>query len=475
MKTLGILLFFVPVVMNAGTKNNTDSLLWRKIASSTQMDDTNGRYYHDSSTITYDTLKYVATTVTYQFDTATQTWSNLRRESSTYDANWNETITLTEDWVSGGWQGLTRTTRTFDVNHNELTTLGEDYSMGAWLRSQRVTRTFDVDNNELTEFSEYMNGGVWTNSSLTTYSYSQGKMTMIWSQIWNTMANAWANNNRMSFSYNGAGLRSEMWVQYDSSGVWLDDSRTTYQYSASNKLVSQLSETRSHVDGSYTNNSRSLISYDAYDDSIEYKRQSWFHGGWVDAHRDTMIYNNHLVINDVSQHWDTSHHIWINELRDLYTYTVSGQTITYINEYYSGSNWVGSSKSVSTYDANGNNDHVTSYYYVAGAYKETGYITYYYESYLSTVGISEFAAVKEARVFPNPFDGCIKIDFTAASDGKYVLNIFDLTGKQIFSNEAIATTGDNTITLNTSNLDKGMYFYYLTVAGETLKGKLVKE
>jgi hypothetical protein len=72
---------------------------------------------------------------------------------------------------------------------------------------------------------------------------------------------------------------------------------------------------------------------------------------------------------------------------------------------------------------------------------------------------------------PNPADRSTEIAIDGSLEGDAMISIVDLTGKVVFSQEIAA--GDKMISLNTSNLSEGVYFYYLTNSeGQTVAKKM---
>jgi hypothetical protein len=62
--------------------------------------------------------------------------------------------------------------------------------------------------------------------------------------------------------------------------------------------------------------------------------------------------------------------------------------------------------------------------------------------------------------------------FMSETDGSYVANITDLTGRVVVSQEGHVVNGDNTLQINTAALSTGMYVLNLTAAGKNLITKI---
>jgi hypothetical protein len=73
--------------------------------------------------------------------------------------------------------------------------------------------------------------------------------------------------------------------------------------------------------------------------------------------------------------------------------------------------------------------------------------------------------------YPNPWDNVTKIAFDLKKDGNVTLNIFDLTGKQVFRKSISGQAGSNTVLITADELPgAGMYNYTLQI-GEMILNK----
>jgi len=103
---------------------------------------------------------------------------------------------------------------------------------------------------------------------------------------------------------------------------------------------------------------------------------------------------------------------------------------------------------------------------------------YYWDKDNSEVSesYSSFAAVTaiEAGTYPNP---CVNevnfiIESNSVSNAKVVL--FDINGKVVFEKQTDVMQGFNSLKMNTSDLQKGIYFYQITSDTGVSNGKLIK-
>ena len=80
-------------------------------------------------------------------------------------------------------------------------------------------------------------------------------------------------------------------------------------------------------------------------------------------------------------------------------------------------------------------------------------------------GVSEFTnGAKLNQNMPNPSNGMTSISYELEKNASVALNVFDVTGK-VVSTENIGdqASGNHSVKFNTNNLSAGVYYYSLTV------------
>jgi hypothetical protein len=88
------------------------------------------------------------------------------------------------------------------------------------------------------------------------------------------------------------------------------------------------------------------------------------------------------------------------------------------------------------------------------------------------IGIIEQFGQKSVEIYPNPSSGIFTIDINSASDSNYQLDVFDLTGRNVYKLEGQCTSGDNQIDLDLTYLNKGIYMISIRKSNETVTKKL---
>lgn len=98
---------------------------------------------------------------------------------------------------------------------------------------------------------------------------------------------------------------------------------------------------------------------------------------------------------------------------------------------------------------------------------------------LSSIGIYELNNTKIASLtmYPNPTtQDVVNIIYDVQTKSNQVtLNVYDITGKEIYSSELNSTQGLYNYIINTANYTKGIYIINLNVDGKVASQKLIKE
>ncbi len=79
-------------------------------------------------------------------------------------------------------------------------------------------------------------------------------------------------------------------------------------------------------------------------------------------------------------------------------------------------------------------------------------------------GVNHLAELASVSVYPNPAVNQINLDFTSKFGFAATLKLMDLSGKMVASNHVQVSEGFNTMSIETSNLNNGMYVMVLSSA-----------
>lgn len=96
-------------------------------------------------------------------------------------------------------------------------------------------------------------------------------------------------------------------------------------------------------------------------------------------------------------------------------------------------------------------------------------------SFPAYTALSENEVENDVIVYPNPFTGTTQFEFNANAFGLAKLDINDVQGKLMLSQQNIKVqSGKNKINMDLSNLKSGIYFYHFTFNAFTHTGKISK-
>lgn len=91
-----------------------------------------------------------------------------------------------------------------------------------------------------------------------------------------------------------------------------------------------------------------------------------------------------------------------------------------------------------------------------------------------SVGINELAAISQVSLFPNPSNSNVSLTYTAKNETDLSVNVYDIAGKSVIATVSHNQVGENTIQIESSALEAGVYFIELTDGVSSKKIKFVK-
>ncbi|MBW8051423.1 MAG: T9SS type A sorting domain-containing protein [Cytophagales bacterium] len=98
------------------------------------------------------------------------------------------------------------------------------------------------------------------------------------------------------------------------------------------------------------------------------------------------------------------------------------------------------------------------------------------ESFSEIIKVNVNTGVFEiGNIYPVPAEGSVVITFNSNSEDVVNLTIFDITGKESMSDKYYAYVGFNSVSVNVSDLAKGVYFLHLEKNGERIYKKMLKD
>ena len=90
------------------------------------------------------------------------------------------------------------------------------------------------------------------------------------------------------------------------------------------------------------------------------------------------------------------------------------------------------------------------------------------------VDVEEHDIIEDLGVFPNPTKGTFSVKFNSNENQEVKLDIYNVLGSKVMSENKLMTNGLNQVDVNISNETKGIYFVKLTTANKTHVARIIK-
>ncbi|PWA04361.1 T9SS type A sorting domain-containing protein [Flavobacterium psychrotolerans] len=253
-----------------------------------------------------------------------ENWGNLAKTNFTYDSNGYLVHNLSQSWDINSWSDNSQSDyiNNLDGTVNQMTSQLWDTEANAWLNTQRVSYTYTAAKKVMSSVSEFWIATNWQFYLRQTNTYdSNGYLTKNLSQMWDYLT-PWKNTSQTLFTNNPNGTPSQTVFQsWNGVNAWNDFERITYTYTATDKVLTAITET-------------------------------WATPNWVNLNRETNTYDgNGYLTNSLSQDWVVSPNGWKNESQTNYTNLGDGTPAQIITQNWddTGSAWKNSLRITFTY------------------------------------------------------------------------------------------------------------------------------
>lgn len=256
-------------------------------------------------------------------------WKNSQRFLNTYNSYGFNTYSKYQSWNGSAWVDQSQTTSYGDASGNPTLSISQSWvsASSTWSNSSRFSTTYTTSGKALSQTSEYWDGNNWVNSFrfLNTYDNNLFNTT---SKYQNWIGSAWIDISKTTISNNANGNAtlsiSQNWVS--AASTWSNSSELSTTYTTSGKTLIQTGE---NWNGSAWENSyRFLNTYDNNVFNTLSKYQGWSNSAWLDISQTTSYPNasgNPTLA--VIQNWIAAASTWSNSMRITYTYTDTPITI----------------------------------------------------------------------------------------------------------------------------------------------------
>lgn len=92
---------------------------------------------------------------------------------------------------------------------------------------------------------------------------------------------------------------------------------------------------------------------------------------------------------------------------------------------------------------------------------------------VSVPTIADNSRSLEINIYPNPVKDNATIKINSLSNSRALVNIYDVQGKNVYSNSVNTTIGNNLLNVNVSSLTKGTYFVNVNIDGQKVSSKML--
>ncbi len=280
----------------------------------------------------------------------------------------------------------------------------------------------------LSSISQFNNNGIWENSFGANYEYDSNKNLTVETGL-AFEAGSWKIDSKSTYSYN-ASNRVIQEIEQNRNTVTNeleDDYRNTYNYT-NGKLASIFFQ--EWLNGSWFNEYLIVASYNGNNMPDVVYEYNWVSGQWIDDRRTTYTYNaSNKVISDIEQKWVNNQ--WVNDRKALYTYNASNKLITVQGADWDvfNNNWKADTQNVYDYvlDANGNRTSSTESGYRSDyTYDTTKLISNFAHPFKDKTGVDyfteDFPYVNKVLTQNNPFFNTLTNAFEDSSRTTYNYN-----------------------------------------------------
>ena len=321
-----------------------------------------------------------------------------------------------------------------------------------WMESSQIINIYNASNNLITSETQNYDGSQYQPFLLSEYTYdTNGNNDTIYNSFYNAMN--WEKNSRNVYSYNPdntiSETRSDTWnamsLEYDYQSL------VNYTYdSGLIKSINAFNYNGMTLEDNY----RAALTHTSFDEIETIFYEKYNGTDWEDWLQVIYNYFGELLLNIVQQRWDDTliTPIWVNSIRTQFS---SYQTI---------------------------NNHDIATTITGQGYDETLVISNpdegWFDSYrlewqLSSTLSSTTHTEEESFAYPNPFNDHITISLSQALNTDGSLFIYDSIGKEM--SKTLLKPGTKSISLNSPNLAKGIYFVKISNENFNQTFKIVKE
>lgn len=336
-----------------------------------------------------------------------------------------------------------------------------------WNLAFKTTNTFNEDCYPIVSLQEIDLGAGLVNAALITTSYNSNNQPISEvTQLWDSLSNSWINFIREDYTYANGVIIEELNLVWEIND-WQASQKRTLTYAGSEDLLLQaLTQDWDSSSNTWENNEREVYSYEVYSCSVFFiasiEFQDWNGVNWENYEREVYSYGNCLLATLEFHYWNGLN--WENDNIKVYSYDENGFLIEVDDNDWNGVTYQADSRVLITNNSDGNPTELISQDWEDN------------NTWLNTsrgrgsysclpLGIAEGNVLEAVDIYPNP-----------AFNNVYILTsrtlnvvIYDSNGRELQTQ----TITQEFNSIDVSNLSNGVYILKLVSNKSVRTQKLV--
>lgn len=226
-----------------------------------------------------------------------------------------------------------------------------------WVGFDSLLNTYNVNYGYLTNvlYRNYDNvSSSWVFDYNFQLSYdANGWVTQEIGQQWNGAS--WENDEKWEYTYNSNGTENQI-INYNWNGAnWVESQRSDFTYNTNNLKVSDTRYIWNNGTSTWDPYKKYTFTYDGAGKNTEFLEQIWSGGNWVNNLKNNYYYDaNNKYIKTIQYAFDIGTSSWMNQLKDtiIYSSATTKERIFYTWDNISSS-WINDFKENDTYTPSG--------------------------------------------------------------------------------------------------------------------------
>ncbi len=366
-----------------------------------------------------------------------------------------------------------RLTDYFEENYNSTSGQLEPYDNDHFVYTGNNTKP-DWDYYRLYDASQ----SAYANYARVNYTFnSNGILEQSTLEIWNSSSSAWVLSRKMTRTFNGNDITSELQQIWDATaGAWQNQSLMTYTYSTSGniKTIEKVWQLWDNASSTWNNYTKEISEIDMTDNTLlSMESYDWNSGNWKGNLKMDFNYSGNTLSIEYT-YWDNNTNSWMSgpTNKKIYNYDINipGSEVIIPKKYFglrpfytnlsnNGQNYIHPLQNPFLYLLNSISHYTRSDPSLTWDLNGTDF--YYYNNTLDV----EKQNTIEHTLYPNPTTGTLHIHVQA---DEFDFRLYDLSGKMIFTGHFAKNEE-----IHLPVLEKGIYPYKVITKGGNISGKII--